>query len=256
MTVVSPPAHANGDITWACDADRRQKVPPVCRSAAWLSVVCVKFHITAWSHGSAGLVLDITRAAVGWSKSSVAREWCRCQKKKVCCAWADRILLQSETADVRLWHFYALLTSFFLSPTKYEGGKDIQLKNLNICNIIKQRSWVRADVAARFSQRVRKTLCRLCFRQRPDDGTSARCFYQQRRRCVTVPSCSSTSCHTLIIMFPHAGRATGHKPVNSYHACQKKQWWHLLKSLESIYFTFLVLTVSWKSQRLTLKSSL
>lgn len=247
MTVVSPPAHANGDITWACDADRRQKVPPVCRSAAWLSVVCVKFHITAWSHGSAGLVLDITRAAVGWSKSSVAREWCRCQKKKkVCCAWADRILLQSETADVWLWHFYALWL------LKYEGGKDIQLKNLNICNIIKQRSWVRADVAARFTVSV----CRLCFRQRPDDGTSARCSCQQRRRCVTVPSCSSTSWYTLIIMFPYAGRATGHKPVNSYHACQKKQWWHLLKSMESIYFTFLVLTMSWKSQRLTLKSSL
>lgn len=145
---------------WACDADRRQKVPPVCRSAAWLSVVCVKFHITAWSHGSAGLVLDITRAAVGWSKSSVAREWCRCQKKKkVCCAWADRILLQSETADVWLWHFYALWLFFFLSPTKYEGGKDIQLKNLNICNIIKQRSWVRADVAARFTVSVCVKLC-------------------------------------------------------------------------------------------------
>lgn len=102
VTVVSPPAHANGDITWACDADRWQKVPLwVCRGAAWLSDVCVKFHITAWSHGSAGLVLDITCAAVGWSKSSVAREWCRCQKeKKVCCAWADRILLQSETAFI------------------------------------------------------------------------------------------------------------------------------------------------------------
>lgn len=159
MTVVSPPAHANGDITWACDADRRQKVPLwVCRSAAWLSVVCVKFHITAWSHGSAGLVLDITRAAVGWSKSSVAREWCRCQKSLLCMSWQDPFTERDSWCAIMTFLCFIDIF-FFLSPTKYEGGKDIQLKNLNICNIIKQRSWVRADVAARFTVSVCVKLC-------------------------------------------------------------------------------------------------
>lgn len=61
--------------------------------------------------------------------------------------------------DYDIFMLYGFFFFFFLSPTKYEGGKDIQLKNLNICNIIKQRSRVRADVAARFTVSVCVKLC-------------------------------------------------------------------------------------------------